>query len=223
MTGACSAKGQAKCLLPGKVNQVGIHRFGQSTLRKHPGGGSKTLFLLFSVIMVLVAISGCAETLSTHRDEPLSRFSVYFNNDKLANNTMVCDAVFPASRSSPSTTNVTVAALEALFRGPTAEECSQGYRSFFSVRTAGLLKRLKIKSGIAYVDLHDRRQELTGATSSCGSAEFFTQIQRTLGQFPTIERIIFAIEGQPRVFYDWMELECDQVNDNCDPGPFMKW
>ena len=223
MTGACLAKGQAERLLPGEVTQINMHRFGQSTFRKHPAGGSKTLFLLFSVIIVLVAIGGCAETMSTHRDQPLSRFSVYFNNDTLASSTMVCDAVFPVPRASPSTTNVAEAALEALFRGPTAEERSQGYRSFFSARTAGLLKRLKIKSGIAYVDLHDRRQELTGATSSCGSAEFFTQIQRTLGQFPTIERIIFAIEGQPRVFYDWMELECDQANDNCDPGPFMKW
>lgn len=222
-TGACFANGRAKCPLPGEINQVSMHKFGKPTFRKHPAGVSKTLFLLFSVIIVLVAIGGCAETLSPPEVQRFSRFSVYFNNDDLAKNTMVCDAVFPVPRSSPSITNVAAAALEALFRGPTPEERSQGYRSFFSVRTARLLKRLKIESGIAYVDLHDRRQELRGATSSCGRAEFFTQIQRTLGQFPTIERIVFAIEGQPRVFYDWMELECDQANDNCAPGPFMKW
>jgi spore germination protein GerM len=192
-----------------------MHRLGKPTFRKHAAGVSKTLFLLVSVIIVLIAICGCSETLSPPKDQPFSRFIVYFNNDDLAKNTMVCDAVFPVPRSSSSITNVAAAALEALFRGPTAEERSQGYRSFFSVRTAGLLKRLKIRSGTAYVDLHDRRQELTGATSSCGRAEFFTQIQRTLGQFPAIERIIFAIDGQPRVFYDWMELECDQTNDNC--------
>jgi hypothetical protein len=201
--GAYFVNGRAKCLLP--------------------AGVSKTLFFLSAVMIVLVATGGCAEIPSAQRDQPISQFSVYFNNDDLAKNTMVCDAVFPVPRSSPSITNVAAAALEALFRGPTPVESSQGYRSFFSVRTAGLLKRLKIEAGIAYVDLHDRRQELTGATSSCGSAEFFTQIQRTLGQFPTIERIIFAIEEQPRVFYDWMELECDQTNDNCHPGPFMKW
>lgn len=184
-------------------------------------GVSKTLLRLFFVI-ILFAIGGCAENLSPQKDQPFSRFSVYFNNDELANSTMACDVVFPVPRSAPSTTNVAEAALQALFRGPTSEERSQGYRSFFSERTAGLLKQLQIKSTIAYVDLHDVRGELTGATSSCGSAEFFTQVERTLGQFPTIERIIFAIEGQPGVFYDWMELECDQSNDNCDPGPFMK-
>ncbi len=222
LIGECFANGRAKCLLFAAVNQVSLHRFGKPTFRKHPAGVSKTLFFLFAVIIVLVAIGGCAETLSPHRDQPFSRFSVYFNNDDLANGRMVCDAVFPVPRSSPPTANVAAAALEALFIGPTPEERSQGYRSFFSERTAGLLKRLKIKAGIAYADLHDRRQELTGATSSCGSAEFFRQIQGTLGQFPTVERVIFAVEGQPRVFYDWMELECDRTNDNCDPGPFME-
>ena len=80
---------------------------------------------------------------------------------------MKCDAVFPVPRPSMSTTYGAAAALEALFTGPTPAERSQGYRSFFSVRTAGLLKRLKIKDGVAYIDLHDKRQELTGATSSC--------------------------------------------------------
>jgi hypothetical protein len=32
--------------------------------------------------------------------------------------------------------------------------------------------------------------------------------------------VIFAVEGQPGVFYDWMELECGPGNDNCDPAPF---
>ena len=202
-TAGCFANRRAKCLLPAEL--------------------SKTVFFLLAASIVLAAIGGCAETLAANRDQPVSRFSVYFNNDDLTNGTMVCDAVFPVPRSSPSTGNRAAAALEALFLGPTPEERSQGYRSFFSARTAGLLKRLKIKAGTAYVDLHDRRQELASVTSSCGSAEFFTQIQTTLGQFPTIKRIIFAIEGQPRVYYDWMELECDQTIDNCDPGPFMKW
>lgn len=57
-------------------------------------------------------------------------------------------------------------------------------------------------------------------SESCGSAEFFSQIRRTLGEFPNIDRIIFAIEGYPEVFYDWMELECDRSNDNCDPSSF---
>lgn len=179
-----------------------------------------TVFFLFAINIAMVATGGCTETPAPPQDQPVTRFNVYFNNDSLTGGTTVCDAVFPLTRSSPLTANDAFTALEALFLGPTPEERSQGYRSFFSERTAGLLKGLKIKAGTAYLDLYDRRDELSGVTSSCGSAEFFSQIQRTLGEFPTIERIIFAIEGNPSVFYDWMELECAQTNDNCDPAPF---
>ena len=145
--GACLVNGRATCLVP--------------------AGFLKTLVFLSVVLIVLAATGGCAEIASPRRDQPISQFSVYFNNDDLAGNTMKCDAVFPVPRPSMSTTYGAAAALEALFTGPTPAERSQGYRSFFSVRTAGLLKRLKIKDGVAYIDLHDKRQELTGATSSC--------------------------------------------------------
>ena len=155
-----------------------------ATCRALPDRAAKTVLLLLAAFITLVTAAGCAETPVTAPDRPAIRFNVYFNNDGLTDGKTVCDAVFPVARSSPSTTQVASAALEALFLGPTPEERLQGYRSFFSERTAGLLKRLKIEDGTAYVDLQDRRRELAGATSSCGSAEFFSQIRRTLGEFP---------------------------------------
>jgi spore germination protein GerM len=182
----------------------------------HIEAAARVLLLLATFLTLLIA-GGCAETPAP---APNWRVHVYFNNDSLTDGVLVCDAVFPVPRSSPPTTNKPAAALEMLFLGPTAAERAEGYRSFFSERTAGLLKRVRIEAGTAYVDLHNRRRELASATSSCGSAEFFSQIQHTLRQFPNIERIIFAIEGKPDVFYDWMELECGPANDECDPKPF---
>jgi len=195
-------------------------RLREPLFRTRRTAAATTALFLFAINIGLVAAGSCAQTQVSPRDQPTTRFNIYFNNDGLTGGTTVCDAVFPVSRSSPSPGNEPAAALEALFQGPTLEERSQGYRSFFSERTAGLLKRVKIEAGTAYVDLHDRRGELRGVTSSCGSAEFFSQIQHTLKEFPTVNRIIFAIEGNPGIFYDWMELECDRTNDNCDPGPF---
>jgi hypothetical protein len=219
-TGACPASGLAKCLCRAEVSPDSVLRFSEPTSRTRSTGALKTVLFLFAIIIALFVAGGCAEVQIPPRDQSASQFNVYFNNDNLTDGMTVCNAVFPVTRSSPSTTNGAASALEALFLGPTPEERSQGYRSFFSGRTAGLLKRLKTEAGTAYIDLHDKRREFSGVTSSCGSAEFFSQIQRTLEEFPTIDRIIFAIEGSPRVFYDWMELECDLTNDNCAPGSF---
>jgi len=219
-TGVRPACGATTRLYRSGISQDSMTRSSATPSRTHSAGAPKTVLLLLAAFITLVSAGGCSETPVTAPDRPATRFNVYFNNDSLTDGKTVCDAVFPVARSSPSTTRVASAALEALFLGPTPEERLRGYRSFFSERTAGLLKRLKIKAGTAYVDLQDRRRELAGATSSCGSAEFFSQIRRTLGEFPTIERVIFAIEGNPEVFYDWMELECDRSNDNCDPGHF---
>jgi hypothetical protein len=32
--------------------------------------------------------------------------------------------------------------------------------------------------------------------------------------------VIFAIEGDPRAFYNWMGEPCGSANDDCDPQPF---
>ncbi len=213
-------RGSAKSLSRANKSQDDLWRPVGFTNQTRISGTLKKQFFLFLAITTLVVAGGCTETRPPPQDQTVSRFNVYFNNDVLTNGKTVCDAVFPVPRSSPYASNTAVAALDMLFHGPTPDERSQGYRSFFSEKTAGLLRRLKIESGTAYVDLYGSYGELSGVTSSCGSAEFFSQIQRTLGEFPTIDRTIFAIEGDPRAFYNWMELECDMSNNNCDQVPF---
>lgn len=147
---------------------------------------------------------------------------VYFNNERLAATPTDCAVVFDVYRQVPKTEAVAAAALRELFAGPTESERAAGYRSPFSAATAGLLKRVFIVRGTAYVDLNDPRELLPGATSSCGAAEFNTQIERTLRQFPTVQRVIVAIDGDPRRFHEWMGQGCGPADDRCDPAPFQR-
>ena len=147
---------------------------------------------------------------------------LYFPNERLNPDSSDCSAVFPverplapAQRSAPAQV-----ALRQLLAGPTAEERAAGYHSAFSAASADLLLRLKIGRGTAYVDLADFRTRLPGSSSSCGAAEFRAQIERTLLQFSSISRVRYAIDGDPRLFNDWMGEPCDRANGYCSPQPF---
>jgi Sporulation and spore germination len=148
------------------------------------------------------------------------RLQLWFSNDRLNPDPMDCRAVFAVERRVPMTRGVAAATLRALFAGPTPEESVAGFRSVFSPASAGLLKGVFIRNGTAYVDLHDLGEVLSGATSSCGAAEFQAQVSRSLQRYPSVERVIFAFEGQPRRFYEWMNESCGPRNDDCDPRPF---
>jgi spore germination protein GerM len=113
---------------------------------------------------------------------------------------------------------VAKAALEELFKGPTEEEKSQGYVSWFSDITKDILKSLKIENNTAYVNLEDIRQIIPNVSSSCGSAEFLAEVETTLKQFSGVDKVIIAINGKPSVFYEW--IGCAKENDFCDEAPF---
>lgn len=159
-------------------------------------------------------------TVSVPAAAAMTTLSVYFNHAQRAGTEVDCAIVFAVPRQVPRTEAVATAALQQLFAGPTEAERVAGYRSPFSAASAGMLKRVRIDHGTAYVDLHDLRTRLGGATSSCGAAEFRMQVERTLRQFPTVRRVILAIDGEPRTFYEWMGESCDLSNDRCDAAPF---
>ncbi len=169
-------------------------------------------------------LRACAAALALaaagHAVAATTTLRVYFNNAQRAAVPADCAIVFERARQVPRTEGVAAAALRQLFAGPTEAERADGYRSPFSAATAGLLRRVVIEHGTAYVDLNDLREQLAGASSSCGAAEFQTAVERTLRQFPTVRRVILAIEGEPRRFYEWMGQDCDLSNDHCDAGPF---
>jgi hypothetical protein len=151
--------------------------------------------------------------------EELMTVKAFFNNDKL-DPEFSCNKVFPVEREIPETLGVAKAALEELFKGPTEEEKSQGYVSWFSDITKDILKSLKIENNTAYVNLEDIRQIIPNVSSSCGSAEFLAEVETTLKQFSGVDKVIIAINGKPSVFYEWIQIGCAKENDFCDEAPF---
>ncbi|MGQ9675961.1 MAG: GerMN domain-containing protein [Chloroflexota bacterium] len=145
---------------------------------------------------------------------------VYFNNGKLAAEPETCRVVHPLERVVPKTPAVARAALEQLFVGPTTEEQALGYTSPFSARTKSILRSVNIRDGTAYVNLADIRQIIPNASTACGSAQFFAETEATLKQFSTIQRVVYAIDGRPTTFYEWMQIGCDDAIGNCDEAPF---
>jgi len=144
---------------------------------------------------------------------------VYFNNSELNPDMEDCGKVFLVERKVFKTKAVARAALTELFKGPTTKEKEQGYTSWFSEETNGILKRVEIQDKTAYVDLKDIRDIIPGANSSCGSEQLLAEIQSTVEQFPTVEDTIIAINGSPETFYQWIQIGCTEENNFCDPGP----
>jgi hypothetical protein len=76
-----------------------------------------------------------------------------------------------------------------------------------------------------YIDLVDIRPLMPAANTSCGQQAFFAEVETTLrnalrsAAYP-VERVIYAIEGDPAAFYEWMQLGCSEANDHCDRSPF---
>lgn len=150
--------------------------------------------------------------------------NVYFNNEKLNPNLKDCSLVYPVKRKITLTGDPFLQILNLLFLGPTEEEKLQGYVSVFSVETKNILKNLDISSdGIAYLDFYDIRNILPEVSSSCGSSQFIKSIEETLKQFKFINKVIFAINGDPETFYEWVGLGCSEENNFCDKAPFLKY
>ncbi len=149
------------------------------------------------------------------------RLEVFFSNAKLdPPGTYDCSLVYPVSRTVSKDPNITRAALMELLKGPTPEEQAQGYTSFFSDATRDILQSVRADQGVAYVDFKDFRSVIPNASSSCGSAQFFAQVETTLKQFPGIGRVIYAIDKIPQTFYDFMQIGCDWKSTTCDGANF---
>ena len=147
---------------------------------------------------------------------------VYFASEKLDPNAEDCSKVYAVTRTIPKTAAVARAALEQLFGGPSETEKARGFVSWFSDETKSILRGVKVKNRTAYVNFNDLSgfPILGNATTSCGSAQFFAQVEKTLKQFPTIKHVFFAIEGDPQRFYEWMQMECPEELKNCDKTNF---
>jgi len=97
-----------------------------------------------------------------------------------------------STREIAATKAVATAAMRALLEGPTAEEASYGLGTVIPVGTS--LRGVTVKSGTATVDLSG---EFDSGGGTLSMTMRLAQVVYTLTQFPTIERVLFKIDGTP--------------------------
>lgn len=115
-----------------------------------------------------------------------------------------CARVLPLPRrvAAPA---VLTGAMRALVAGPTAAERARGYGGWFSRRTAGVVRSVRVSRGTAFVDFRDFSRVIPNASSSCGSSLLLAQLDRTARQFPTVRRTVYSFDGSRRSFYEWLQ------------------
>jgi spore germination protein GerM len=130
---------------------------------------------------------------------------LFFHPDKADPDWEDCGKVEAVTRTVPKSSSVATVALQELLKGPTPDE-AKSYSGFGPPSTNGILKSVKVKNGAAFVNFTRAVYEQMGnATSSCG-AGFFASVGATLRQFPTIQKVYYAIEGNANDFYEWVQI-----------------
>jgi spore germination protein GerM len=181
---------------------------------------NSNIFNRYFYIKDAILVAFLLTTYSTHLDanikEEKKSFYLYFNNYKITKNSS-CALVYPLKRSIDKSSFSVESVLKNLFMGPSKKEKKLGYSSYFSKKTSNILKHIYLdkENFTAYINLKDIRSILPDITSSCGSTEFISQITETLKQFPNIDRIIFAINGNAKLFYQWINTSCNKYNNYC--------
>jgi hypothetical protein len=97
-------------------------------------------------------------------------------------------------------------AMSALLKGPTANEKRAGFGGWFTARTAGMLRSVRLSGGTAFVDFRDLRRVIPNASSSCGSTLLLAQLDRTAKQFTSVRHTLYSLNGNRRAFYEWLQL-----------------
>lgn len=101
------------------------------------------------------------------------------------------ETLFVTYRSQERTARVGTAALEALLRGP--DEFEQGYGLSSAIPEETQLLGLRIEEGIAYVDL---TSEFDSGGGTLSMQMRLAQVVFTLAQFPTVEGVLFSLDGE---------------------------
>jgi hypothetical protein len=122
------------------------------------------------------------ETATPSAPETETTFAIYLLRDGL---------VAPVRRSVASTPAVARAALDELAAGPTADERRNGLETAIPDDTEIL--DVSLEDGTGTVDLAGTFADLDGGSMDARVA----QVVATLTQFPTVERVVFRLDGEP--------------------------
>jgi germination protein M len=115
--------------------------------------------------------------------KPAIRYQVWFHRG---------EQLYVAPRETPSTPRIGTTALESLLAGPTEEERLEGIQT--QVPDGTELLGLAIDKGIAKVNL---TSEYESGGGSASMSMRLAQVVFTLTQFPTVEGVQFALDGEP--------------------------
>lgn len=105
----------------------------------------------------------------------------------------------------PRSAGVLRAALGQLLAGPTERERADGFASFFSSATAGMLAGVEVRDGAAVVDFHDLRPVIPNASSSAGSQQLLAELDATVFQLASVRSVVYRIEGDCEAFSEWLQ------------------
>ncbi|HEX2045945.1 MAG TPA: Gmad2 immunoglobulin-like domain-containing protein [Gaiellaceae bacterium] len=101
------------------------------------------------------------------------------------------ESLFVVHRSQEATARVGTAALEALLAGP--DDFEQGYGLSSAVPEGTQLLGLAVEDGIAHVDL---TSEFESGGGTLSMQMRLAQVVFTLTQFPTVEGVLFNLDGE---------------------------
>ena len=139
---------------------------------------------------------------ATTQPVPAATLTLYFSRDGED-----CAEVEAVTREVESDVNLELA-LRELVAGPTDTERDDGFGSWFSADTAGMLRSVEVEHGLALVSFDAAlREVISGASSSCGSANLLAQLDATIGEFDEVDRAVYALDGDVDAFYEWLQME----------------
>ena len=121
-----------------------------------------------------------------------------------------CTRVFPLQRT-VAAPRVLEGAMRALLAGPTRAERRRGFGGWFSAKTAGRLRSVRIVHGTAYVDFRSFARVIPNASTSCGSALLLAQLDRTARQFRAVRQAVYSFDGSHAAFYAWLQRDVPRV------------
>jgi hypothetical protein len=100
---------------------------------------------------------------------------------------------------------VLAGAIAALLEGPTQAEMMDGFWSWFSDDTAGMLRSARIEDGTAYLDFEDFRDIIPNASTSAGSIALLGELDETATQFDSVDDARYSFLGDEEAFYAWLQ------------------
>ncbi len=109
----------------------------------------------------------------------------------------------------PDTADALSFAILQMLAGPTPpERAARLLSTWFSERTAGMLREVTLRDGFAVVDFEDFRSIIPNAVGSAGSMMLLRHLEATVFQFPEVQRAEFRINGDCDELMAWLQIGC---------------